>query len=47
MELTRLSQLTGDDTYFNAAQRITDRLATFKTIYGSLLPVVVSDTGPA
>ena len=48
MEFTRLSQITGDPVYFNVVQRITDRLKGFKkTLYGTLVPVVIDANGPA
>ena len=45
MELTRLSQLTGDIAFFNAAQRIMDRFRAFKTPYGTLISTMLQDDG--
>lgn len=44
MELTRLSQLTGDQVYYNAAYRIQDRLSRLGTPYGTLVPYIVGET---
>ena len=43
MELTRLSQRTGDDTYYHLALRIQDRLSRYKSQYGSLVPYHMQD----
>ncbi|KAK9899350.1 glycoside hydrolase family 47 protein [Cystobasidium minutum MCA 4210] len=45
MELTRLSQLTGDQVYFNAALRIQEKLATLRGEYGTLVSVFLSPNG--
>lgn len=38
MELTRLSQITGDLTYFHTALRVQELLSQFEGEYGSLVP---------
>jgi hypothetical protein len=45
MELTRLSQITNDQAYYNAAYRIQERLARIKTQYGSLVAYFVNEDG--
>lgn len=45
MELTRLSQLTGDQVYYNAALRIQENLATFRGEYGTLVSHFLTPSG--
>lgn len=45
MELTRLSQVTGDQAYYNAALRIQDSLAKFRGEYGTLVSHFLSPNG--
>lgn len=45
MELSHLSQITGDLAYFNAAQRIQDSLSKFKGEYGTLVSHIIAPSG--
>jgi mannosyl-oligosaccharide alpha-1,2-mannosidase len=45
MELTRLSQLTGDLEYYKVALRITELFASFESPYGSLISTSMGDSG--
>jgi mannosyl-oligosaccharide alpha-1,2-mannosidase len=45
MELTRLSQITGDLVYYNVALRIQDSLSKYQGEYGSLVPHFLSPDG--
>lgn len=45
MELTRLSQITGDIEYYNVALRITELFASFDSPYGSLISTTMGDRG--
>lgn len=45
MELTRLSQVTGDLIYFNTALRIQERLSQLEGEYGMLVPHFLGPDG--
>lgn len=45
MEFTRLSQVTGDPTFYNTVLRIQERLSQIRSEYGTLVPHVLESDG--